>query len=319
VLALRAPLFLNPMFQERIWGGNGLKRRFGYEIPSDRTGESWAISAHPDGMCTVREGHWKNRTLDEVWRMHPDWFGASNPDPFPLLVKILDAREDLSVQVHPDDDYAGRVERGKGKTECWYVLDCREGAELVYGHTARSRDEFVRRAERGEWDGLLRRIRIRPGDFIYVPSGTVHALCTGTMVVEIQQNSDTTYRIYDYSRTDESGRKRELHMEKALDVIRFPHREEPVRPRVIRQKGATVTRFVSNVFFTVERWEIRGRTVLMLSDVFRAVTVIHGGGKLRLGSGSFAFRKGDSFLLPAGSEKVSIFGDAEWILAEPGK
>src|SRR5699024_9302212 len=166
------------------------------------------------------------KTLIELWDNHRALFGNTAGDVFPLLTKILDANADLSVQVHPDDAYAKDHENGElGKTECWYIIDCKAGAEIIYGHHATTKEEFTNLMEQGKWDTLLRRIPIEPGDFFYLPSGTIHALCEGTLVLETQQNSDTTYRVYDYDRKDQKGNKRDLHLEKALDVSTIPHQE----------------------------------------------------------------------------------------------
>ncbi len=192
----REPIFLQPVFKERIWGGRALAETFGYEIPYDKTGECWAISAHPHGQSVVRDGVYAGFTLGQLWEQHRELFGNVSGDRFPLLTKILDANADLSVQVHPDDAYARVHERGElGKTECWYIIDCEEGAELIYGHHAQSKEEFRAWVEQGAWDQLLRRVKIHPGDFFFVPSGTIHALGAGTLVLETQQSSDTTYRL----------------------------------------------------------------------------------------------------------------------------
>ncbi len=220
------PLFLEPIFREKIWGGKGLEDKFAYKIPHNRTGECWAISAHENGPSTVENGPFSGKTLNEVWSSHPEVFGHYGGATFPLLTKILDANQDLSVQVHPDNVYANLYENGAlGKTECWYIIDCKKGAEIVYGHNAKTKEEFIRAIENRDWDKLLRRVKIKPGDFFYVPSGTIHALCEGTIVLETQQTSDITYRVYDYERKDKDGKKRELHLRKAIDVINIPHIE----------------------------------------------------------------------------------------------
>lgn len=178
----QSPIFLTPVFKEKIWGGTALRDRFGYSIPSESTGECWAISAHPKGPSTVANGPYKGKTLIELWEEHREVFGGVEGDRFPLLTKLLDVREDTSIKVHPDDYYAGENEEGElGKTECWYIIDCKENAEIIYGHTARSKTELVTMINSGDWEGLLRRIKIKPGDFYYVPSGTLHALCKGPL------------------------------------------------------------------------------------------------------------------------------------------
>ncbi|GAB7170412.1 hypothetical protein TUA1478L_24080 [Lactiplantibacillus plantarum] len=162
------PYFLKPVFHEKIWGGTKLHDDFNYDIPSDHTGECWAISAHPHGPATVENGPYAGMTLDRVWAEHRDVFGDAKGDVFPLLTKILDASEDLSVQVHPDDAYAAEHEHELGKTECWYVIAAEPGATMIYGHHAKTREQLAEWINNGEWNKLLRRVPVKPGDFLYV-------------------------------------------------------------------------------------------------------------------------------------------------------
>ncbi len=273
------PLFLQPVFQERIWGGTVLKEAFGYEIPSDHTGECWAISAHPNGPSVVKNGAFAGKTLIELWEEQPELFGHYDTKVFPLLTKILDANTDLSVQVHPNDEYANDHENGElGKTECWYIIDCREGAELIYGHTAKTKAELIHMIENNEWGKLLRKVRIKPGDFFYVPSGTIHALGEGTVVLETQQSSDTTYRVYDYDRVDESGNKRELHLEKSIEVTSIPHQDAAHSNETEIVPGASITKFVDAEYFTVYRWAIDGKANFEQNEPFLLASVIEGEG-----------------------------------------
>src|SRR5690606_32144369 len=157
--------------------GTALKEKFGYVIPSNRTGECWAISAHPNGPSVVKNGEFKGKTLIQLWKEQRELFGDVTADNFPLLTKILDANTDLSVQVHPNDEDAKLYENGGlGKRECWYIIDCKDGAELIFGHNAQTKEGFLESIKNDEWEGLLRKVKIKPGDFFYVPSGTVHAI-----------------------------------------------------------------------------------------------------------------------------------------------
>ncbi|TPB32722.1 mannose-6-phosphate isomerase, partial [Burkholderia pseudomallei] len=152
-----------------------------------------------------------------LWSNHKELFGNMPGDKFPLLTKILDANDNLSVQVHPDNEYAKENENGElGKTECWYIIDCDDDAEMIFGHNAKSKEELEYMISNNKWSDLLKRVKVNKGDFFYVPSGTIHALCKGTLVLETQQNSDTTYRVYDYDRVDSNGNKRELHVDKSI-------------------------------------------------------------------------------------------------------
>ncbi|PTX60281.1 mannose-6-phosphate isomerase type 1 [Melghirimyces profundicolus] len=313
---MKTPLFLEPVFKERIWGGTALRDRFGYRIPSERTGECWAISAHPHGPCKVKNGPFQGETLDRLWEEHRELFGNSGGDRFPLLTKILDANADLSVQVHPDDEYARKHENGEqGKTECWYIIDCEEDAELVFGHRAESREELEKRIRQGEWSSLLQRIKIRPGDFFYVPSGTLHALCAGTLVLETQQSSDTTYRVYDYDRRDAEGNTRELHIDKALDVITVPHRTVIPDRRIRKLGGVEWTTLIESRHFTVHRWRIDGEGELNQDQPFLLASVLKGSGELVTEAGRFPFRKGDHLILPTGLGRFRILGRGEWIVS----
>jgi mannose-6-phosphate isomerase len=313
---MKQPLFLQPVFQERIWGGKALKDTFGYEIPSEKTGECWAISGHPNGTTLVKNGQYAGKTLEELWKDEPQLFAHYSSPVFPLLTKILDANDDLSVQVHPDDNYANQYENGElGKTECWYILDCQEGAEMVFGHNARTKEELINLIEKGEWNSLLRRIKVKPGDFFYVPSGTIHALCEGTLVLETQQSSDTTYRVYDYDRTDSEGNKRKLHIERAIDVTTVPHNAINATPLIEELNGVTITTFVQEQYFTVYKWEVKNEAVFLQDKEFQLASVINGKGFLEVNGERYALDKGDHFILPNGIGEFKLEGELELIIS----
>jgi mannose-6-phosphate isomerase len=310
------PIFLRPVFKERIWGGTKLQELFGYAIPSDHTGECWAVSAHPHGQSVVAGGKFAGKTLGQLWTEHPELFAGSKAKTFPLLVKILDASDDLSVQVHPDDEYAAAHENGElGKTECWYVLDAAPGAEIVFGHTATTKEELSEMIRTGQWDRLLRRVPVRQGDFFFVPSGTIHALGKGIVVLETQQSSDTTYRVYDYDRRDAQGNLRELHLDKAIEVTTVPHTEPGLDYYAETKENALITTLVSNSFFTVQKWRINGSTTFTCPGAFTIYSVISGKGELHLGEKSFQLLKGDHFLLPACEASFEIDGKLEIIMS----
>ena len=197
-------IFLVPEFHGKLWGGRRLEEDYGYELPDGPVGECWAISAHPNGDCKVAGGEWDGQNLSTLWADHRELFGNAEGDEFPLLIKILDAQDDLSIQVHPDDAYANEHENGSlGKRECWYILDAVPGAKIVVGQ---------RLVEEGRWDDLLNKVPVQAGDFFQVDPGTVHAILGGTLVLETQQSSDVTYRVYDFDRRQPDGSLRELHM-----------------------------------------------------------------------------------------------------------
>jgi mannose-6-phosphate isomerase len=308
------PLLLEPVFKERIWGGTTLEKKFGYGIPSEQTGECWAISAHPNGPSVIKNGPYAGMTLDKLWSEHPELFGNPQEKVFPLLTKILDANMDLSVQVHPDDAYAMVHENGElGKTECWYIIDCKEDADMIFGHNAGTKEELIEQIESGKWNELLRRVKIKPGDFFYVPSGTIHALCEGTLVLETQQSSDTTYRVYDYDRRDAEGNLRELHLEKAIDVTVVPHQDSNVTPKLEKREGVTVTTFVDSEFFTVYKWEINGKADFRFADHYLLLSVIDGEGTMIYNGERFPLAKGRHLITPAGFGSFEIVGNCSVI------
>ncbi|MGN9163955.1 mannose-6-phosphate isomerase, class I [Tissierellaceae bacterium HCP3S3_D8] len=297
-------LFFEPVFKSKIWGGDRLKD-FGYDIPTDKTGECWGISTHPNGQSIVKNGKYKGKTLGELWEEHRELFGEIPGEKFPILIKIIDANDDLSVQVHPGDEYAKEHENGElGKTECWYVLDCKRDAKLIYGIKAKNREELHDMIDRGQWDELLQTIPIQRGDFLYVPSGTVHALKAGTLVLEIQQNSDTTYRLYDYDRRDEQGNLRELHIEKSKDVIEVPFINRQPIPEIINMDGMTKTELIKSPYFTVEKYEVKDHVSLENDHPFMLMSVIEGEGALSIDGKRYPITKGDHFML---SSKVNKF------------
>jgi mannose-6-phosphate isomerase len=315
----QAPIFLVPVFMERIWGGTKLRDRYGYDIPSQATGECWAISGHEHGQSVVRDGEFQGKSLGALWRDHPELFGrtyASSDGVFPLLTKILDANADLSVQVHPDDAYAMEYENGEhGKTECWYIIDCNDDAEIIYGHTAQKKSDFEQLVDEGNWEKLLRRVPIRPGDFVYVPSGTIHALRAGTLVLETQQSSDTTYRVYDYDRKDAKGNTRELHIEKAIEVTKIPHADPKFTATHAHIDDLRITTFIENEFFHVYEWVLSGEAACKKELDYLLVSVLDGSGEIITEGGTFGYHKGDHFILPHGIASFKLFGNSQWIVS----
>lgn len=315
------PIFLNPALQERIWGGKKLKTLFGYDLPYEKTGEAWVISAHENGPSTVKNGSFAGKTLREVWENNPELFGKEKTDEdFPLLVKILDANDNLSVQVHPDDSYAQEVEKEPyGKTECWYVLDCEEDSEIVFGHQAASKEEFKQMVEENKWDELLTRIKVKPGDFFYVPSGTIHAIGEGIVILEIQQSSDITYRVYDYDRRDDDGNPRELHIDEAIDVTTFPHQVEEFAKTKETIGDLVSEKLIEEMYFTVYHWQLSGKVDTPLQQDYLLVSVIGGKGELIVNERSYPIEKGSHFILPRTLQTYEMKGDVEIVVSHETK
>lgn len=308
------PLFLAGTLHDKIWGGARLNTLFGYDIPTETTGEYWAISAHPNGTATITNGTYKNWTLDKLYAEHRELFGQDKSPVFPLLTKILDANDWLSVQVHPDDAYGLANEGELGKTECWYILHADEGAEIIYGHHATSKAQLQDYITTGNWSALLKRQPVKTGDFFYVPSGTLHAIGPGIVILETQQSSDTTYRVYDFDRVDANGQSRELHLQQALDVLSIgdtPHTPQ----QTVAHTNHTVTTLVSNTFFTVEKWVISGQATIEKQHNYQLVSVIDGNGELRVDGITYPISKGAHFILPTPVTNWSYNGELALIVS----
>ncbi len=308
-------LFLEPVLKQNIWGGSRLGTEFGYAIPSGHTGECWGISTHPNGDCTVKEGAFAGKKLSVLWNEQRGLFGNLPMEQFPLLVKIIDAKDDLSIQVHPDDAYAAAHENGSlGKTECWYIMDCPKDAELVVGHHARSKEELSDLIYGGKWDAFIRRIPIQKGDFIQIDPGTVHAITAGCLLLETQQSSDVTYRVYDYGRLMD-GKPRQLHVAQSLDVITVPAKR--VQDSVMHTASLAENEWqelISCPYYRVYKLNVNGIYYFEQSWAFLNLTVIEGGGMIN----GHALAKGDHLILPFGYGGVKLQGQMEVVASAPG-
>ncbi len=313
------PLFMKPVFQEKIWGGSRLHDVFDFDLPNDKIGEDWAISAHPHGVSTIENGPYKGQTLDKLWANHKELFGDPVGEVFPLLVKILDAEDELSVQVHPDDAYAKVHEGELGKTECWYVIDAKPGAEIIYGHSAQTKEEFAQRIKNKEWTKLFTRVPVKAGDFFYVPSGTIHAIGAGILILETQQSSDTTYRVYDYDRKDDQGKTRELHIQQSIDVTTIPARKPTISVKETRQGNSSIVTYLKTDFFNVYEWQVSGSLKCKKQAPYTLATVIAGFAKLVVDGKTYEMPVGTSFLLPDAIQSWELLGDATLIASEPGE
>ncbi|HGY5396818.1 TPA: mannose-6-phosphate isomerase, class I [Streptococcus pyogenes] len=312
------PLFLKSTMHDRIWGGTKLRDVFAYNIPSDTTGEYWAISAHPNGVSTVMNGRYKGQPLNTLYADELALFGNPKEKVFPLLTKILDANDWLSVQVHPDDAYGREHEGELGKTECWYIISAEEGSEIVYGHQAKSKEDLRAMIEAGAWDDLLTRVPVKAGDFFYVPSGTMHAIGKGILILETQQSSDTTYRVYDFDRKDVNGNLRDLHIEKSIDVLTIGKPENSV-PATIVLDNMVETTLVSTPFFTVYKWVTSQMVDMKQAAPYLLVSVLKGQGKLYVDQKAYELEKGMHFILPNDVKSWSFDGQLEMIVSHPNQ
>ncbi|AIO18625.1 Putative mannose-6-phosphate isomerase YvyI [Candidatus Izimaplasma bacterium HR1] len=209
------------LVQKEVWGGHKIKDNFGYIDAPDRCGEAWGISAHKTFSSVIANTSFKGMTLRELFNNNKELFGNYEGEEFPILVKIIDARDNLSIQVHPNDDYAKQF-KSLGKEECWYVLDTNEYTEIIIGHKAKTKEELHKAIDQDRIEDLVNAFPIKKGDFFYINAGTLHAICKGTTLLEVQQSSDITYRVYDYNRLQDDGTLREIHKGKAKDVITVP-------------------------------------------------------------------------------------------------
>mgnify|MGYP002567505237 CR=1 FL=1 len=305
-------LFLDPVCTHNIWGGTKLREEFGYPVEGDDIGECWGISAHPNGDGTVRSGAFSGMKLSAVWKEHPEVFGNYDCDRFPLLTKIIDARDDLSIQVHPNDDYAKVHENGSfGKTECWYIMDAPEGATLVIGHNAKTKEELSDMIHQGRWKEFIREIPVKKGDFIQIDPGTVHAIKGGLLILETQQNSDITYRVYDYDRLS-NGKPRELHVEKSIDVITVPAKsvDDSVKSALNLPENQ-LNELYSCKYYTIFKADVNGKMEFEQKYPFLLASVLEGDGIV----GSSPVKKGDHFILPNGYGKVEMQGKMSLIVS----
>lgn len=288
-------IFLEPYLKEVIWGGDKIKKEYGYKTDKDKIGEAWVVSANDNGQSIVKDGKYKGLSLKELWDKYPNLFNNKNKEEvFPILLKYIDARDDLSIQVHPNDEYAYVNEnKSKGKTECWYILDCEKDADIIIGHTAKSKEHLRELIENKKWDELLVKFPIKKGDFFYIPSGTVHAIRKGTLVFEAQQNSDITYRLYDYDRL-QNGKLRELHIEKSIDVTICPHEDiKTVKEKKETDKYDFQTLVETNLF-TLNKIDIKKEYEFNEKKDFVVVCVIDGKGSIN----GKSIKKGDNFIIP---------------------
>ncbi len=295
---------LKPVFKDAIWGGKLLKD-FGYKTAGERAGECWGISAHNNGDCTITNGEFAGKTLSWCWENHREFFGNMEGEVFPLLIKILGAEDDLSIQVHPNDEYAASNENGAlGKTECWYILDCKEDATIVIGHNAKDKEELANMIHNARWKELIREVPIKKGDFFQINPGCLHAIKGGTLLIETQQSSDVTYRVYDYDRL-QNGKPRELHVQQSIDCITVPHEDFNQDRLIEKSEGITKTRLVECDYYTLEKWDIDKEYTFNMDKKFMNVSVIEGSGKVN----EVDINKGDHFVISSLMKDCTLEGN----------
>ena len=318
---MRYPMKLRPALKYRIWGGEKLKNEYGKATDIDRLGESWELTVRDDGMSIVENGIYAGKPLGEVLgdlgtdAVSPTYDGGV----FPLLIKLIDATDRLSVQVHPDDRYAAEKESDVGKTEMWVVLEAEEGAELIFDlRRGIGRAEFAAAVAAGDIESTLNACPVKAGDVFFIPSGMVHAIGAGIVIAEIQQNSDLTYRVYDYNRRQSDGSLRELHVEKALDVVRpFTTEEIDAIRYEAKNEGDGQETLAHCRYFCTDRLLLTKEAILCEANErsFHALLCVKGEGRILFAGEEFSIKKGESYFVPAKTGKYSLAGDGEILRA----
>ncbi len=322
------PFLLKPAAKDYLWGGSRLNDDFGKRIDVSPLAETWECSTHPDGQSAIASGEHAGVLLGEALKKHPEWLGShplvttGGVPQLPILIKLIDAKEDLSVQVHPDDDYALAHEQSLGKTEMWYVLSARKDAELIYGFNRDVNRKSVYAAwQKGQIGRYLNHVPVQKDDVFYIEAGTVHAIGAGCLIAEIQESSNITYRIYDYDRVDKTGNKRPLHMEKALDVMNMKASNTPRQPmRLLRYRKGSARELLTRCrYFQVERMLLNTDVHRELTDYqtgsnsFHALLCTEGCGVICGNGFMLNFFKGDCIFVPAESIPLKLHGQAQML------
>ncbi len=311
---LFSPLKLKPAFKDYLWGGTKLRDNYNKKSSMEKIAESWELSCHKDGYSVIEHENGTEETLADYIEKHGLSVLGTNCsefENFPVLIKLIDAKDNLSVQVHPDNKYALENEGEYGKTEMWYIADCEEGASLLYGFKEKiSKEDFIEHIKNNTLTDAVQSVPVKKGDVFFISAGTLHAIGKGIVIAEIQQNSNTTYRIYDYGRTDKDGNTRELHIDKACDVtnlgpaVPYPYHEPE------QHEGFTIQRLSSCEYFTVDLLNITSEAGLFTdSSSFEHLLVLEGEGHLNGESCSIPMYKGDSIFIPAGYGRFTIDGN----------
>lgn len=312
------PIKLKPEFKEIIWGGNRLKNEYNKASSLNNIAESWELTVRPDGMNVIDGGEFDGLTMEEY--INKNGFSVvSNKemDRFPLLIKFIDAEDNLSIQVHPDDEYGMKTANSLGKTEMWYIIDAKPGAKLVYGlKEGYTIDTLKAAIENGNVEEMLNYVPVKKGDVFFIPSGLVHAIGAGILLAEIQQNSNITYRVYDYNRVGKDGKPRELHVSDALNVIVNRNEKEIDKIRFSTNVKNDTT-LASCEYFTVDKYTLNDEITLNTDKKsFNSVLCLDGNGTLEFNGENFYITKGDSYFIPANLGDYTIKGKLEIVVSK---
>lgn len=309
------PMKLKAPLKDYIWGGHRLVDEYGKESSLDRVAESWELSCHQDGVSVIENGDYSGMLLTDYFTKAGKSVWGSNAqkfDHFPILIKLIDAHDNLSVQVHPDNEYALRVEGEYGKTEMWYIVDCEPDSSLIYGFQQEvSKEDFARKIQENTLLDIVNRVPVKKGDVFFIEAGTLHAIGKGIVIAEIQQNSNTTYRVYDYGRVGADGKPRQLHVEKALEVTQLspPSRKPQPMGDPQQKEGFRQTLLATCEYFTVRRLEVELQAQLCADEAsFHSLLVLEGEFHLSYAGGELSIEKGNSVWIPAGMGDYTLKG-----------
>lgn len=314
------PVLLQSVLKDYIWGGKRLINEFGKSGNDTHVAESWELSCHSAGNSVIKNGEYKNMSLHEwITIMGNDVLGekAKNYENFPILIKLIDANDNLSLQVHPDDSYALIHEGEYGKNEMWYIVDCEPGATIIVGWNRNvTKEELQNRIKDNTLLELCEKIPVKKGDAFYIEAGTIHAIGKGVLIAEVQQNSNLTYRIYDYGRKDANGHQRELHIEKAFDVINLvPNKIIKVSSEELEREETRQRELVNCNYFNVREINIRDEILLICNQQsFQSILVLEGEGYLSHQEKNLKLVKGDSVFIPAGLGNYKVNGKMKVLL-----
>lgn len=316
------PLKLQAPLKDYLWGGTKLKSQFHKKTQLEKVAESWELSCHKDGSSVIVNGEYQGMTLpDYIEKLGKGVLGKNSEafTYFPILIKIIDAADNLSVQVHPENEYALKVEGEYGKTEMWYIVDCDEDASLLYGFKEQiSKDEFKQRIENNTLLEVCNQVPVKKGDVFFIDAGTLHAIGKGIVIAEIQQNSNTTYRIYDYGRVGVDGKPRQLHIEKAMDVTQLIPPTKPTKAMATMNFFADydMALLAKSEYFTVYNFNIKKQCNFIADETsFQSILVLAGDLTLSYLDQTLTLTKGDSVFIPANMGEYKLVGQAEIIFS----
>lgn len=306
-------LFLKSPMVEKLYGGHKIQDSFGIGDPTKKIGEYWVISGHDHGLSVVENGEYKGQTLKDIYLNHRELFANDTHNKFPLLIKINEVTQPVSVQVHPNDAQSN----GEGKAECCLFLNVEEGTRIIRGHTAKTREELKQRVENNEWDSLLIRKPIQNDDFIFTPPGVIHGIEGNLLMAEVQQSSDTTYRLYDYDRYVD-GKPRQLHVKQALEVTTVPHKEPEAHPVTTEENGNTHIDYIDNDFFKINRYKIDNE-VSLDNPTYSCVVVLSGKGTLKIEDTNYPIQAGMGMVITTNAKSYALEGHMDVLISQPGK